>query len=87
MTIFGYTVRLPDIEPFKGEDRAPQFIAKKVKIIATIAEKTSKQLQRAASYNYILAVFENISSYLYRNFRFHSNSQLTDTVLFSILAE
>ena len=29
LTIFGYTVRLPDIEPFEGEDRTPQLTAKK----------------------------------------------------------
>jgi len=29
--MFGYTVRLPDIEPFKGEHTPPQFTAKKVK--------------------------------------------------------
>ena len=49
MTIFGYTVRLPDIEPFMGEDRPPQFTATKVIIIAIIAKTTSKQ--RAISYN------------------------------------
>ena len=34
MTIFGYTVRLPDIEPFMGKDRPPQFTA--TKVIATV---------------------------------------------------
>ena len=29
VTIFGYTVRLPDIEPFMGDDRPPQFTATK----------------------------------------------------------
>ena len=38
MTIFGYTVRLPDIEPFMGEDRPPQFTAKKVIIIPAITK-------------------------------------------------
>ena len=40
MTIFGYTVRLPDIEPFMGEDRPPQFTAKKVKKIFQLITKT-----------------------------------------------
>ena len=31
VTIFGYTVRLPDREPFMGEDRRPQSTAKKVR--------------------------------------------------------
>ena len=44
MTIFGYTVRLPDIEPFIGEDRPPQLTAKKVEAIATITRTTSQGL-------------------------------------------
>ena len=46
VTIFGYTVRLPDIEPFMGEDRPPQLTATKAVnyiIIATITKATSKQ--------------------------------------------
>ena len=45
MTIFGYTVRLPDIEPFRGEDSPPQFTATKVIIIATIIKTTSNNSQ------------------------------------------
>ena len=47
MTILGYTVRLPDIEPLKGEDRPPQFTAIKGRIIPTITENSSKHFSRA----------------------------------------
>ena len=85
VTILGYTVRLPDIEPFMGEDRPPQFTARKGKIIPTITENSSKQFSRAVAYSQLH--FPPISYYLHRNFRFRSNFQLTDTVLFSILAD
>ena len=57
--LFGYTVRLPDIEPFMGEDRPPQFTATKVKIIPTITKIISKQFLRVQllTTNHILATF------------------------------
>ena len=48
-TIFGYTVRLPDIEPFKGEDRPPQLTARKVTIMAIITWPISKEFSRAVA--------------------------------------
>ena len=51
MTIFGYTVRLPDIEPFMGEDRPPQFTARKEKIVLTITKTISTHFSRVVAYN------------------------------------
>ena len=50
MTIFGYTVRLPDIEPFMGEERPPQLTATEAinyTIIQTITKASLKQFSRA----------------------------------------
>ena len=82
-TIFGYTVRLPDIEPFMGDDRPPQFTATRSNCNSYL--NYVKNLTRAVACNQSHS--RQTSMYLHRNFRFHSNSQLKDIVLFSILAE
>ena len=51
VTIFGYTVRLPDIEPLIGEDSPPQFTATKEKIALIITKTISTHFSRAVAYN------------------------------------
>ena len=71
-----------------GDDRPPQFTATRVKIIPTITQifsKHSSKLVKSSLLDYQTLVLQR-STYDHIKYRIHSNSQLTDTVLFSILA-
>ena len=72
-----------------GDDRPPQLTATKVIVIPTITNTFSKHLSKLVKSSLLdyQTLVSQLSTYDHIKYRFHSNSQLTDTVLFSILAD